>query len=1063
MEAAGLASSIITFIDFSYKIVIGTVDVYKKASTGPAADPHINTIINDLEDVTRNMTTASPASPTAATVQGGSHQEALLKLAAGCNELSITLIDILKDLERKSGGNKLWRSLQASWATMRSSDKIVDIEQKLNTYRLQLLVRLSMMISGDITSTKSQLDQLHQGNEAAFGETVTELRSLRDDMKRLDGNIQAQAVLSYQTSAANPDQVTALSDLREELSRITRALETMRRQSPADLQILAKLRFAHVHSRLDSIVHGEFRSFTKLLGNNPLPPEDNSMLNPAVRDAQAQEQKAQQALNSWLAPGSNLLHISGKAGSGKSTLMKMLANNRNLDSRLREWASDSKLVVAHFFFWLSGDALQNSLEGLYRSMLLEVLQQCPELTKLVFPKQWREISERNPDSEHTPFRLFELQDATSRLVEGFSGGNYRFCFFIDGLDEYAGDSMDHLNLARQLRQWAKSPHIKICASSRPYQEFHNVFHESTRIDLHELTGPDILSYCQETLNIEGDNRLDPDQIKSLAYRVKGRSDGVFLWTRLVVRSLCEGILHFDAYETLLAKLDEAPSDLMQLFHHLFNKINPVDRTRAYQLLFLVSTWNGFLALGGETSPNAMLVSWIEDVKDVDFPYNRPRVPLDDEEVTRRIKYAGSQLKLTCRGLLELGVPRRRSNDIYFQQSVRFLHRTVSDFLHQPEMVSVMQNHLGENNLGSSDYLRLVLAEFKFARLPRRPKSDEPGRGDVLFWCYYGACQAFRLEPRALEECEKILQQLRQEALSTHVTIDQGAISHNASDFSKLYIRKPTGDMSRATISPGITSHIHLLAYFGASPDFVLARVMAGAYDRSPELCLISSTIWNGIDSKFELSLLRRLMDHGFDLTDRLSLWYTVELNAQCHLPGWIAFLVLLGNECSSEPRSMTRDGRLTPGQLFAALEILLVRRSRADLDVRMEFHVHDISLDAWVTVGPGRGVTMTLEEVIILMMPPNTENLLREIGSRKTWSGWAEQLASRMFYGLSASALSGVKTSPTRPAAPSTVLEVVQKAFEGLPLINIHHFGVKKIWVGDTTYEIPGLLSIRLF
>jgi hypothetical protein len=283
-----------------------------------------------------------------------------------------------------------------------------------------------------------------------------------------------------------------------------------------------------------------------------------------------------------------------------------------------------------------------------------------------------------------------------------------------------------------------------------------VFDENTRVVLHELTGPDVLGYCLRTLKAEEQSHIDAGKIKDLANGIKFRASGVFLWARLVVRSLCEGILHLDTYDSLMARLDETPSDLMQLFLHLFNKINPVDRTRAYQLLLLVSSWE---------SPNAIIVSWIKDLEDMDFPYNKPRVPLNDEEVARRIKYADGHLKLTCRGLLELSRRRRSSNDVYFQQEIGFLHRTVRDFLHEPETVFTVQQHLGERNLASSDHIRLVIAEFKFARLPSNPGALD----NSLFWCYYDACRKAKASSRALEECEHILHQLRQESPSAQFT------------------------------------------------------------------------------------------------------------------------------------------------------------------------------------------------------------------------------------------------------------------------------------------------------
>ena len=46
----------------------------------------------------------------------------------------------------------------------------------------------------------------------------------------------------------------------------------------------------------------------------------------------------------WLLHGQGVFHISGKPGSGKSTLMKMLCSHRRTASALRKWAGEKKLV-----------------------------------------------------------------------------------------------------------------------------------------------------------------------------------------------------------------------------------------------------------------------------------------------------------------------------------------------------------------------------------------------------------------------------------------------------------------------------------------------------------------------------------------------------------------------------------------------------------------------------------------------------------------------------------------------------------------------------------------------
>jgi hypothetical protein len=81
----------------------------------------------------------------------------------------------------------------------------------------------------------------------------------------------------------------------------------------------------------------------------------------------------------WLQHGDNLYWITGKPGSGKSTLMKYLfCNIRSID-HLRRWSNGEELVVAGFFLWNSGGDLQKTQNGLLRSLLHQCLARHREL------------------------------------------------------------------------------------------------------------------------------------------------------------------------------------------------------------------------------------------------------------------------------------------------------------------------------------------------------------------------------------------------------------------------------------------------------------------------------------------------------------------------------------------------------------------------------------------------------------------------------------------------------------------------------------------------------------
>src|ERR1700744_4121982 len=69
----------------------------------------------------------------------------------------------------------------------------------------------------------------------------------------------------------------------------------------------------------------------------------------------------------------SFLWIKGKAGSGKSTLMKNLVKN----IRVQHEAA----ITVSFFFDARGTSLEKSPLGLYRTLLLELLTSIPDLLR----------------------------------------------------------------------------------------------------------------------------------------------------------------------------------------------------------------------------------------------------------------------------------------------------------------------------------------------------------------------------------------------------------------------------------------------------------------------------------------------------------------------------------------------------------------------------------------------------------------------------------------------------------------------------------------------------------
>lgn len=75
----------------------------------------------------------------------------------------------------------------------------------------------------------------------------------------------------------------------------------------------------------------------------------------------------------WLAEyGSRcnrLYWVSGKPGSGKSTLMRFMCDDMRTSGLLKKWSKGVRVLSSSCFFWNAGTTLQKSLQGLLQTLL----------------------------------------------------------------------------------------------------------------------------------------------------------------------------------------------------------------------------------------------------------------------------------------------------------------------------------------------------------------------------------------------------------------------------------------------------------------------------------------------------------------------------------------------------------------------------------------------------------------------------------------------------------------------------------------------------------------------
>jgi len=385
----------------------------------------------------------------------------------------------------------------------------------------------------------------------------------------------------------------------------------------------------------------------------------------------------------WLSSSSEVFWINGKAGSGKSTLMKYLASHEKTEQILERWAGAEKLVCAKHFFWNSGSSIQKSLVGLMQSLLCQILRECPELISFASTRRWQA-----DESSITHKDAWTRKELTASIANIMARGQLtsRFCFFIDGLDEYADENAgEHHELIGYLDLLAQSPQVKLCVSSRPWTVFKDRYAERKDLTLvlEELTLGDMHRYVDGILNNDERFRQLVDrepQALELVFQIRDRAEGVFLWVYLVVRSLLKGLSEHDDAMELERRLSMIPSDLNTFFLKIFQNLDPTYEREAMRAFHMATV-----------APRLPLMVFRYLAKEVQNP--RYAFEMTAAELKVLSQRARDNVNKWCRDLLEVKdyLYHGPGSDARHDE-VGFLHRTVRDFLLTREMQAYFANH-----------------------------------------------------------------------------------------------------------------------------------------------------------------------------------------------------------------------------------------------------------------------------------------------------------------------------------------------------------------------------------
>lgn len=412
------------------------------------------------------------------------------------------------------------------------------------------------------------------------------------------------------------------------------------------------------------------------------------------------------------------IRVSGKPGSGKSTLMKYLLKSPSTEAALKMWNADP-IILSHFL-WKPGFKMQKSVKGFLCSILHQAL-----LSDRISTTLGSILSTSKSlllKQEVADWDVEELKDLYFTIL---GSDMFPVCIFLDGLDEICEED-GPFSLLKLIDDLRIHPKVKICVASRPEPVLQSNLCRHQQLRLQDLTHDDMEKFAAAQLQPYVNRGMISKSFGSdIKESLIEKAEGVFLWLHLASRSLIDGIEKDDTEYILRQRLEEMPNELTKLYSDMWERMN--GNSKLYREA--AARYFNLLILNREHMVN--YYHWVSDFEFRFFHFmGATQTELQDIILEKQSSISAAALeqiwavsvkdiRVRCAGLLELygtysdgeDTPIRDPTLYEFirgQRSmcVQFIHRTAYDFIKDTE-----EGHrIRAYDSSSSDTLYLQLAK-----------------------------------------------------------------------------------------------------------------------------------------------------------------------------------------------------------------------------------------------------------------------------------------------------------------------------------------------------------------
>ncbi|CZR64409.1 uncharacterized protein PAC_14307 [Phialocephala subalpina] len=734
LSALSLAGTIVQFVDFGSKLIKDGRELYASKTGTLQTYEELELITTDLQGVI-TWIRELPCSPETRSQSPPTQvpREALTSFGSICDEARSVAEEPVTRLEGLKAGRSSHRTYKSIKQAVREK---IDAEALRSSARFDVLdqrtrnivmafAKSSQASSPEIFATLGQLfRRMEITNRVEHEQTRNAVLTAQQQY----GDLFRQASAGNDSPTYQKANEMVIVPSIDMLS-ISRA-EELRFRTEIQVLILIGLRYSTMTNRYEKILEAHPETFEWAFWEC------------------ASGSLSQSNLPKWLRSNGGVYWVSGKAGSGKSCLMKHIFDEPRTRQLLAAWAGgENQFCMATFFFWNSGTAEQKFRLGFLRAILFQVLDQHPNLIPIVFPEVWAELYSKGlAKNAFVPPQSWTLRQCTFALETILCQTivPLKLCLLIDGLDEFEGGyEGDHEELAELFNRISQTnaTNVKICVSSRPWVVFKDAFKDFPTLKLEDLTYRDIELYVRDkfehTSSFQRMLRQEPKSGPELFHEIVTQAQGVFLWVRIVVRSLLEGIRNQDSINDLSVRLRLLPTELEPLYSHLVGLIGPIYTkwaSMAFQLVRLArelcsNPFGDSLPVSSGAVP--LTISSLHFALENSAKYAAVKT-MTHTDLFAECATTSTKMTARCAGFLEL------SRGDHPTSTIQYLHRTARDFVEGAERWSQLVAQTAGTDFEPSivmmkSYLCLlnIYCRTATAVMPRWTLSKEPQIGKLV--------------------------------------------------------------------------------------------------------------------------------------------------------------------------------------------------------------------------------------------------------------------------------------------------------------------------------------------